>query len=107
MKKGMSTTIAMLRRSKEAAVIAHAGDSRVYLIRDRQAHQLTEDHSLVWHMLKSGRLTRKGHTGLTATSSPAVWARKPTVQADTWFVECMAHDRFLLCSDGFHIYLEV
>ena len=59
MKKGMGTTIAMLLTLGEAAVIAHAGDSRVYLIRDHQAHQLTEDHSLVWHMLKTGRLTRE------------------------------------------------
>ena len=40
MKKGMGTTIAMLLTLGEAAVIAHAGDSRVYLIRDHQAHQL-------------------------------------------------------------------
>src|SRR4029450_1570270 len=33
MKKGMGTTIAMLLTLGEAAVIAHAGDSRVYLIR--------------------------------------------------------------------------
>ena len=58
LKKGMGTTIAMLLTLGEAAVIAHAGDSRVYLIRDHQAHQLTEDHSLLWHMLKTGKLTR-------------------------------------------------
>ena len=28
------------------------------------------------------------------------------VRAETLFVECMAHDRFLLCSDGFHNYLK-
>jgi PPM family protein phosphatase len=107
LKKGMGTTIAMLLTLGEAAVIAHAGDSRIYLIRDRQAHQLTEDHSLVWHMLKSGRLTREeaAHWPYSNVITRSV-GTKPTVQADTLFVECMAHDRFLLCSDGFHNYLK-
>lgn len=106
LQKGMGTTIAMLLALGEAAVIAHAGDSRVYLIRDHQAHQLTADHSLVWHMLKSGRLTREeaAHWPYSNVITRSV-GTKPTVQADTLFVECMAHDRFLLCSDGFHNYL--
>jgi serine/threonine protein phosphatase PrpC len=106
-KKGMGTTIAMLLTLGEAAVIAHAGDSRVYLIRDYQAHQLTEDHSLVWHMLKTGRLTKEeaAHWPYSNVITRCV-GTKPTVQAETLFVECMAHDRFLLCSDGFHNYLQ-
>jgi serine/threonine protein phosphatase PrpC/CRP-like cAMP-binding protein len=106
LQKGMGTTIAMLLALGEAAVIAHAGDSRVYLIRDHQAHQLTADHSLVWHMLKSGRLTREeaAHWPYSNVITRSV-GTKPTVQVDTLFVECMAHDRFLLCSDGFHNYL--
>jgi serine/threonine protein phosphatase PrpC len=105
-KRGMGTTIAMLLTLGEGAVIAHAGDSRVYLIRDRRAYQLTEDHSLVWHMLKSGKLTREeaAHWPYSNVVTRSV-GTKPTVHADTLFVECMAHDRFLLCSDGFHNYL--
>ena len=55
LQKGMGTTIVLLLTLGEAAVIAHAGDSRVYLIRDHQAHQLTEDHSLVEELVRSGR----------------------------------------------------
>ena len=107
MKKGMGTTIAMLLTFGEAAVIAHVGDSRVYLIRDHQAHQLTEDHSLVWHMLKTGRLTKEeaAYASYANVITRSV-GTKPTVRAETLFVECMAHDRFLLCSDGFHNYLK-
>ncbi len=106
-KRGMGTTIAMLLVLGEAAVIAHAGDSRVYLVRDHQAHQLTEDHSLVWHMLKTGRLTKEEaeNSPYTNVITRSVGS-KPTVQVDTLFVECMSHDRFLLCSDGFHNYLK-
>jgi PPM family protein phosphatase len=107
MKKGMGTTIAMLLTLGEAAVIAHVGDSRVYLIRDHQAHQLTEDHSLIWHMLKTGRLTQEeaAYASYANVITRSV-GTKPTVRVETLFVECMAHDRFLLCSDGFHSYLK-
>lgn len=106
-KRGMGTTIAMLLTVGEAAIVAHAGDSRVYLIRDRQAHQLTEDHSMVWHMLKTGRLTREEvDTWPYAHVITRSVGSRPTVKVDTLFVECMAHDRFILCSDGFHNYLK-
>lgn len=106
-KKGMGTTIALLLVLGEAAVIAHAGDSRIYLVRDHQAHQLTEDHSLVWHMLKTGRLTKEeAETWPYSNVITRCVGSKPTVQVDTLFVECMSHDRFLLCSDGFHNYLK-
>ncbi len=106
-KRGMGTTIVLLLTLGEGAIVAHVGDSRVYLIRDRQAHQLTEDHSMAWYMVKSGKLSK---------ADVATWpysnvitrsiGTKATVEVDTLFVECLTHDRFLLCSDGFHNYLE-
>jgi len=106
-KRGMGTTIAMLLAVGEAAVIAHAGDSRVYLIRDHQAHQLTEDHSLLWNMLKTGKLTKEeAENWPYAHVITRCVGSKPTVKVDTLFLECMPHDRFLLCSDGFHNYLK-
>ncbi|MGE3539862.1 MAG: Stp1/IreP family PP2C-type Ser/Thr phosphatase [Candidatus Tectimicrobiota bacterium] len=106
-RKGMGTTIAMLLTLGEAVMIAHAGDSRIYLIRDQQAHQLTEDHSLVWHMLKSGKISKEeaAHSPYANVITRSVGTR-PTVQVDTLFVECLAEDRFVLCSDGLHTYLQ-
>lgn len=105
-KRGMGTTIALLLTLGEGVVIAHVGDSRVYLIRDRQAHQLTEDHSLVWHMLKAGRITKDDvATWPYSNVITRCLGSKATVQVDTLFVECMPYDRFLLCSDGFHNYV--
>jgi serine/threonine protein phosphatase PrpC/CRP-like cAMP-binding protein len=106
-KQGMSTTIALLLTLGEAAVITHVGDSRVYVIRERQVHQLTEDHSLLWTYVKSGKLSRRD-----AAESPLAnhitrsVGRERSVQVDTLFVDCMAGDRFLLCSDGFYGYLK-
>ena len=106
-KRGMGTTLAMVLTVGEAAVIAHVGDSRVYLMRDNQAHQLTEDHSLVWNMLKAGKLTREEaeHSPYANVITRCVGS-KATVEVDTLFIECLPRDRFLLCSDGFHRYLQ-
>ena len=40
-----------------SAYWAHVGDSRAYLVRGEQMEQLTEDHSLVNELLKSGKLS--------------------------------------------------
>jgi serine/threonine protein phosphatase PrpC len=54
---GMGTTIvaAMFRGSEIA--LAHAGDSRAYLVRDGSVFHLTEDHTLVQEMVSRGELS--------------------------------------------------
>lgn len=102
-KHGMSTTIAMLLTLGDAAVLGHVGDSRIYVVREQQVHQLTEDHSLLWEHIKAGKISRKD-----AALSPIAnvitrsVGRQRSVQVDTLFVEFMEGDQFLLCSDGFH-----
>jgi protein phosphatase len=53
---GMGTTIvaAMFRGSEVA--LAHAGDSRAYLVRDGTVFHLTQDHTLVQEMVSRGEL---------------------------------------------------
>lgn len=105
--QGMGTTIALLLALGEAVVIAHVGDSRVYLIRDGQAHRVTEDHSLLGELLKRGTISKADAAGFAyASVITRCLGQHVTVQVDTLFVECMAGDRFLLCSDGFHNALE-
>jgi PPM family protein phosphatase len=79
----------------------HVGDSRAYLIRDSSMEQLTEDHSLVGELLRSGKLSRE-----EADSHPqrSVITRAlgtdPDVDVDTFTIAAEAGDVFLLCSDG-------
>ena len=89
------------------AVVAQVGDSRIYLVREGSVYQLTEDHTLVAWQVKQGIISEA-----EAELSPhknvitrAVGSRD-YVQVDTQTVEIGPGDRFLLCSDGLHGYLQ-
>jgi len=98
---GMGTTITVALVGDEQVAFGHVGDSRAYLIRDARMEQLTEDHSLVNELLKTGKLSRE-----EAESHPqrSVITRAlgtdPDVDVDTFTVRTENGDLFLLCSDG-------
>lgn len=54
---GMGTTVIACIAAAGCAYVAHAGDSRAYLVTGGRAVQLTRDHSIVQEMLDSGKLT--------------------------------------------------
>jgi protein phosphatase len=54
---GMGTTLVAARFFDGVCSIAHVGDSRIYLFREGQLLQLTEDHSLVMEQVRRGMLT--------------------------------------------------
>lgn len=56
---GMGTTVVAAIAAKGFLVVAHAGDSRAYLIGSSgdSAKQLTRDHSIVQEMVESGKIT--------------------------------------------------
>ena len=54
---GMGTTVITCIATPDSAYIAHAGDSRAYILEGGRAIQLTRDHSIVQEMLDSGKLT--------------------------------------------------
>lgn len=56
---GMGTTVVVAIVTDGAAHIAHAGDSRAYMITDEEIRQLTTDHSMVQEMLNNGEITRE------------------------------------------------
>ncbi len=104
---GMGTTLSALTVSGDIGVTAQVGDSRVYLVRDGAASQLTEDHTLIAWQIKQGLITPD-----EAAFSPhknvitrAVGSRE-YVQVDTLCFPVRPDDIFLLCSDGLHGYLE-
>lgn len=57
--QGMGTTIVCVAVFEEEFALAHVGDSRMYLVRDHEITQLTEDHSLVNELVRSGEITKE------------------------------------------------
>jgi len=54
---GMGTTIVAAAIAENRLYVAHAGDSRAYLLRNGQLHRLTLDHTWAQEAIEAGRLT--------------------------------------------------
>jgi serine/threonine protein phosphatase PrpC len=100
---GMGATVVAVSTEGNGAFfsIAHVGDSRIYLIRDRDIEQLTNDHSLVMEQVRRGvitladaRVSNMQNIILKALGS------EPTVTPDLDDRMAMAGDVLVLCSDG-------
>lgn len=99
--RGMSTTAVCLVVIGANAVVGHVGDSRLYMIRSDQIYQITEDHTLVRELIRRGALTPEQALEYPHRNviSKAV-GLKPTADADLIYIDVVAGDRFLLCTDG-------
>jgi serine/threonine protein phosphatase PrpC len=98
---GMGTTITVALFEDGIVSIGHVGDSRAYLIRDRKVDQLTEDHSLVAELVRSGRLSpEEAETHPQRSVITRALGTDPDVDVDTFSVEAKPGDLFLICSDG-------
>jgi protein phosphatase len=98
---GMGTTMTVALVEGSHVTIGHVGDSRAYLVRGGSLEQLTEDHSLVNELLKSGKLSREEaevHPQRSVITRAV--GTDPDVDVDAFVVEANAGDIFLLCSDG-------
>jgi PPM family protein phosphatase len=98
---GMGTTMTVALAENERVAFGHVGDSRAYLIRDGRMEQLTEDHSLVNELMKSGKLSREeAETHPQRSVITRALGTDPDVDVDTFSVAAESGDLFLLCSDG-------
>jgi serine/threonine protein phosphatase PrpC len=113
-KRGMGTTASVLliggAPDHLRGFIAHVGDSRVYLARQAQCHQLTEDHSLMNELVRRGKIKRDQIDNSpykqfknAVTRAVGVYA---SVEVDTFDFDILPGDRFLLCTDGLYAYLD-
>ena len=98
---GMGTTITAAMLGQDQVAIGHVGDSRAYRIRNGELEQLTEDHSLVADLMRSGRLTpEEAETHPQRSVITRALGTDPEVDVDTLAVAAQPGDVFLLCSDG-------
>ena len=98
---GMGTTMTVALVEGMTVAIGHVGDSRAYLVRGEQMEQLTEDHSLVNELLKSGKLSEEEaqvHPQRSVITRAV--GTDPDVDVDDFTIEAEEGDVFLICSDG-------
>ncbi|MGA3354922.1 MAG: Stp1/IreP family PP2C-type Ser/Thr phosphatase [Acidimicrobiales bacterium] len=107
--RGMGTTltaIAVVGEESDGQVrlaLVNVGDSRGYLLdrSERRVHKLTEDHSVVEEMVRSGELTPD-----EAANHPhkhiltRALGIEPDIDTDCWELDLEPGSRVLLCSDG-------
>lgn len=102
--RGMGTTTSALAVRDNNAWFAHVGDSRIYLVRDGQISQLTDDHSLVASMVREGLLTTKeaeNHPRRNVLQRSMGVGEEVEIDVSGPF-PVQEGDVFLLCSDGLH-----
>jgi PPM family protein phosphatase len=98
---GMGTTMTVALVEDGRVVIGHVGDSRAYLLRGRSLEQLTEDHSLVAELVRSGKLSpEEAEDHPQRSVITRALGTDPDVDVDTFSVETEPGDLFLICSDG-------
>jgi PPM family protein phosphatase len=98
---GMGTTMTVALVEEGHVTIGHVGDSRAYRVRDGKLEQLTEDHSLVNELMKSGKLSaEEAETHPQRSVITRALGTDPDVDVETYTIETREGDLFLLCSDG-------
>jgi len=101
--RNMATTLVACALRYNQAVVSHVGDSRCYLVRNKVARQLTQDHTWVNEQRKMGLLTLEE---AAESDSRHVLIRSVGkdmfVAPDTSSITIEAGDVLVLCSDGLH-----
>ncbi len=98
---GMGTTIVAAIIHESFAVIAHVGDSRCYMVTADGFQLLTEDHSLVNELVKTGQISKKDaeHHPRKNVLLRAL-GTETKVEVDIKTVPFKDGNILLLCSDG-------
>ena len=100
-KRGMGTTCTLAAIRGDQLFLAHIGDSRAYLLRDGELHQISKDHSWLEDAVDQGVITREQarvHPNRNVITRAIGLEQQP--QIDTSAMALADGDLLLLCSDG-------
>ena len=104
---GMGTTVVAAIVTKNAAYIAHAGDSRAYLISPDEIRQLTKDHSLVQDMVEKGEITpEEAQNHPQKNLITRALGVGETLNVDFTVEDISQEDNLLICTDGLSNFVE-
>jgi serine/threonine protein phosphatase PrpC len=105
--RGMGTTLTAMFVYGERALIAHVGDSRLYLVRGEQMHQVTTDHTILSEMVRAGRISyEEGSKRKQLNALTRAVGVYPNVEPEILDIDLLPNDTFVLCSDGLHNYFD-
>jgi PPM family protein phosphatase len=100
-RSGMGSTIVAALVHGNALVVAHVGDSRIYLVRQGDIQQLTHDHSLVAEQVRLGYITpEQAETSELQNVILRALGAEPEVQPDVEDLLAVLGDILLMTSDG-------
>jgi len=100
--QGMATTAVAILANGKPPALAHVGDSRAYLLRNKELSRLTRDHSWVEEQMRAGALTpevARDHPWRNIVTRALTGTPGLEVEVAENFQLGLA-DRLLLCSDG-------
>ncbi len=103
---GMGTTLTVIWEDTDAVLLGHVGDSRAYRLRCGEMRQISQDHSMVGELVRSGVLTAE-----QARSHPyrnvitRALGASETIEADVSRLDKQPGDKYLICSDGLSEYV--
>ncbi|TQS41431.1 PP2C family protein-serine/threonine phosphatase [Cryptosporangium phraense] len=98
--EGMGTTLTALMFSGTRLALAHVGDSRAYVLRNDELHQITRDDTYVQMLVDEGRITADEANTHPQRSLLTRALDGREVEPEFSVREARPGDRYLLCSDG-------
>nr|MDQ2687043.1 Stp1/IreP family PP2C-type Ser/Thr phosphatase [Armatimonadota bacterium] len=99
--KGMGTTCVAAVIENDQVYVAHAGDSRAYLLREGELQRLTDDHSFVAEQVRAGKLSEENaRTSRFRNVITRAVGIEPTITPDVARHDVRGGDLLLLCTDG-------
>ena len=100
-RQGMGTTASLVKLNEESIDLTHVGDSRVYLIRNKQIKQITKDQTYIQTLIDSGEISEqdsKNHPQKSLLLQAIDGSKNLVPQIEKFKIQ--EGDKLLLCSDG-------
>jgi len=103
----LASTVSLIFFVGTKAVIAHVGDTRIYMMRNNKLYQLTEDHTFVQDQVRLGIMTEDDipKSPFKGILTRALGSHE-RVQVEIHSLDVLPGDRYMICSDGFYKYAD-
>lgn len=99
--RGMGTTVAAILINEDSAIIAHAGDTRIYQLRKGTIVFRSSDHSVVANLVRQKKITEEeARNHPQSNIVTRALGIRPNMEIEFDEVTFLRGDRFVVCTDG-------